>query len=390
VNILLINWQAGENNPFDFFNSKLIGLFQSLGCIASKIDLDESFVSNMLNHPKVDLVITFQGLGSNDRTSNGCNLWEEIKTPLVCLHGDHPSHMPLNHEVDNSYVHHIYLVPSFARYANILFNRSNPGIYYILPNFFGSEDTEYSRTGDYFVLPKNLDSIEDTFNLWKTTLKPNTSQFVIQAAKNIMEDYDSNIFKDHHATIDELLVGETFEKIKFENSISDEIGLTHILHRMLDKVYRNYASEQVVNSLKDYPLKIIGRGWDKFKNKRNKNHEYLEFDSLAKGGFQFYSSYGIIDITPAVDSFHDRMFNALSHKGGFISNSLLSHTTLLSNEYDSLFYRINSDSICNTVERVIESPKDHLVKCEQFSIEYNKQYSFINFYLFLVSFVRQR
>jgi len=388
MRILLINWQGGENNPFDFFNNKLIGLFQSMGCIVSKIELDESVVSNLLNHQKFDLAITWQGLGSNLNTSNGNNLWGEIKIPLVCLHGDHPCHMPLNHAVDSAYVHHIYCAPSFSAYSNILFNRSNPAIYYLFPNFFGNEKTEYNRSGDYFILPKNLDSIDDTLNRWKVVFKPITARFLIQAAQSIMKDYDSNLFKDHHATIDDLLAGETLEKIKFENGISDEIGLSHVLHRTLDKVYRNYASEQVVDSLKDYPLKIFGRGWDKFKSKRYKKHEYLEFDSVVKGGFQFYSNYGIIDITPAVDALHDRMFNALSHKGGFISNSLLSHTSLLGSEFDSLFYRVNSDDIRDSVERVIESPKNHLMECEKFSIDYNKQYSFLNFYLFLVSLVR--
>lgn len=388
MKILLINWQKGENNPFDYFNSKLIEQFQLFGCVVSVIGLDESFVNKVKQTSKVDLAIAWQGIGSNISLEDGSNLWEKMKIPLVCLHGDHPCHMPMNHSVDNPYVHHIYGAPSFASYSNTYFNKSRPSLYYLLPNIFKPIKTNRQRQGDFFVFPKNLDPISETVKTWRKNLKPETSSFLIEASEEIISDYESNIYRDHHQRIDSLITRERFDKIKLENNVTNEVSLFHKLHALLDKIYRNYASEQVVKQLADYPLKIYGRGWDVFAGS-NVKHEFLKFDVVSNGDFQFYSNYGIIDIASSVDSLHDRMFRACANKGAFISNSLLSNASLLDRKFDNLFYRMNDNNLLKTVERVIAAPQVHLGMCEDFSISYDHQSSFYTFYLYLFNFGRR-
>ncbi len=386
MNILLINWQQGENNPFDYFNSKIKDNFQLLGGIVSIIDLDNNFLSNLKSHSKFDLAFTWQGLGSDINTDDGSNIWEKMEIPLVCLHGDHPCHAPMNHMVDNSYVHHIYAAPNFAQYSNTYFKKSHPALFYQMPNILGPTKSNQIRTGDFFVFPKNLDPITETLKTWKTNLKPQTSQFLIEAAEKIIANYELNLYKDHHTTIDDLLTREKLDQLKFENNITDEVSLFHTLHAFLDKIYRNYAAEQVVNLLQNYPLRIYGRGWDRFKERNNNKHEYFAFDSLVNGDFQYYSNYGIIDIAPSVDALHDRLLRACANNGAFISNSLLSRTSLLDSQFDTLFYRMNNN-LLDTVERIITSPKEHLDACQRFSKSYDQAFSFYNFYLFVSRFV---
>ena len=389
MKILLINWQKGENNPFDYFNSKLIEQFRLYGCIVSVIDLDESFVNKVKQTTKVDLAIAWQGIGSNVNLEDGSNLWEKMKIPLVCLHGDHPCHMPMNHSVDNPYVHHIYGAPSFARYSNTYFNKSRPSIYYLGPNIFNPIRTSHRRQGNFFVFPKNLDPINETLKTWRESLKPETLSFLIEASEEIISDYDSNTYKDHHQRIDSLITRERFDKIKIENNVTNEVSLFHKLHALLDKIYRNHASEQVVKLLADYPLRVYGRGWDSFAG-LNVKHEFLKFDLLSDGDFQFYSNYGIIDIASSVDSLHDRMFRACANNGAFISNSLLSNASLLDRKFDDLFYRMNNNSLLKTVERIISAPKVHLDMCEDFSNSYDNRSSFYAFYLYLINFSQLR
>ncbi len=388
MKILIINWQQGENNPFDYFNSQLKEQLQLFGCIVSIINLDDNFISNLVSHSKADLAITWQGLGSNINTDDGFNIWEKLDTPLVCLHGDHPCYMPVNHSVDNAHVHHVYSAPSFAKYSNAHFNKSHPGLYYFFPNIFFPTNTSQERTGDFFVFPKNLEPTNGIVNAWKKNIKPKTAQFLIEVSEKIISDYELNLFKDHHTTIDEQITREKFDQLKNENDVTDDAPLFHELHSLLDKIYRNYASEQVINRLQDYPVKIYGRGWDSFKERNNSRHEYFEFDSLASGDFQYYSNYGIIDISPSVDCLHDRTYRANARGGAFISNSLLSHTFLLEKEFDNLFYRMPGNNLQESVERIIMSPKDHLEACKNFSRSYNQKSSFYDFYLFLVSLVR--
>jgi hypothetical protein len=389
MRVLLVNWTEGENNPFDFFNAHLKREFESLGCIVSIIQFDSNFIStiNGVLHQKFDLAITWQGLGSNIITDDGVNLWEKIQIPLVCLHGDHPCHMPLNHSADNIYIHHIYGVPSFAKYSNTYFKRSKPAIFYMLPNFFRYKNTGLVREGDFFVFPKNLDPVPETLDKWLKTFNTVTSTFLIEAAQSIMCDYDANINKDHHLKINELLTNDTFDRIKVSNNISDEVALFHYLHALLDKIYRNYASEQIVKALTNHPLRIVGRGWDSFKQKQGVRHQFYEINSAADGDWQFYSNYGIIDIAPAVDSLHDRFFRALAHQGGVISNSLISNTSLLGGEFTSIFYRMNAENLTNLADQIIKRPEAHLEQSQKLSEQYNQKYNFFEFYTFLTQLI---
>jgi hypothetical protein len=384
MKILLIHWQMAENNPFEFFNTELSLQFKALGCIVSTLVFDDNFADKITNYEDLDLAISWQGVASNICTDDGCNIWEKIKVPLVCLHGDHPCHKPANHSADSVFVHHIYTAPSFAKYSNTYFKRSRPAIFQMLPNFFRLKNDHHSSSGDFFVLPKNLDSVSETLSKWGTSLRPTTSQFLIEAAQVIMDDYDKNAFIDHHATVDTLLTNEVFDRLKSDNNVTDELALFHDLHKSLDKIYRNYASEKVIEDLSDFPLKVVGRGWDKYIKRANKRHEFLDFDSVASGDWQFSSSYGIVDIAPAADSLHDRFFRALAQNGAVTSNSLICNTGLLSGGLDSIFYRTNDGKgLRRTAEKILVARKEHLDSCKHLSRAYQEQYSFYDFYSFL-------
>ena len=373
-----------ENNPFEFFNDELKFQFNALGCIISTLDFDDNFANNIINYAHIDLAISWQGVASNICANDGFNIWEKIKVPLVCLHGDHPCHKPANHSADSVFIHHIYTAPSFARYSNTYFKRTRPAIFLMLPNFFREKKDRLTPNGDYFVLPKNLDSVSETLTKWDASLRPSTSKFLIEAAQVIMDEYDNNAFTDHHVTVDALLSNEVFDRLKSENNVTDELALFHDLHKSLDKIYRNYASEKVIQDLSDFPLKVVGRGWNKYKKGANKLHEFLEFDSVANGDWQFSSNYGIIDIVPTADSLHDRFFRALAQKGAVTSNSFISKTGLLTEGLDTIFYRTNArEGLRSTAEKIIDSRKKHFESCRHLSMVYRDQYSFYDFYLFL-------
>ena len=259
-----------ENNPFEFFNDELKFQFNALGCIISTLDFDDNFANNIINYAHIDLAISWQGVASNICANDGFNIWEKIKVPLVCLHGDHPCHKPANHSADSVFIHHIYTAPSFARYSNTYFKRTRPAIFLMLPNFFREKKDRLTPNGDYFVLPKNLDSVSETLTKWDASLRPSTSKFLIEAAQVIMDEYDNNAFTDHHVTVDALLSNEVFDRLKSENNVTDELALFHDLHKSLDKIYRNYASEKVIQDLSDFPVKVVGRGWNKYKKGANK------------------------------------------------------------------------------------------------------------------------
>lgn len=89
MNIVLINWSEGENDPFSLFNQCLAEHFLANGRHTITVQLDSDFAKNMrvALDMGVDFAMTWQGLGSNLKAheSAGTTIWDDLKVPLVCL-----------------------------------------------------------------------------------------------------------------------------------------------------------------------------------------------------------------------------------------------------------------------------------------------------------------
>jgi len=114
MNILLINWKNGENNPFGYFNENLKEKFQEFGCNSFIVDYDSNFltrISEITIDKYIHLAITHQGIGSDlQLNSDKKCFWELVQIPLLLLHSEHPSFMSNNHIIDNKYVVHSYCI----------------------------------------------------------------------------------------------------------------------------------------------------------------------------------------------------------------------------------------------------------------------------------------
>jgi hypothetical protein len=299
------------------------------------------------------------------------------------LHGDHPCHATFNHNTDSSYILHTYCIPAFSSYANRFFHRRFPAIYLGLPSMFSYKEAVYKREGDYFVFPKNLDDLESNYSEWKRNLPAFLSDFLISTANEITHNYKLGDPKEHHDIINECIAKISLEEFLEKLNINNSAGLFHALHSLLDKVYRNTISQCVIEELKDIPLHINGRGWDRFANKKYKWHTYNSFGEVQFGDKQFYTNYGIIDVTPHRSCLHDRTMRALAHRGGFLSNSKAVFMDANGTSFDSLFYSGVSNDLRAKAEAVMESPQSHLERCNQFSFVISREQPFEKFYNFL-------
>jgi hypothetical protein len=385
MNILILNWPSGENDPFSLFNAHLQRKLQDYGCQVDIITLDQTFGTELPKfiRKRVDLALTWQGLGSGASLGDsGQNLWEKLEIPLVSLHGDHPSHMPDNHIVDNRFVKHVYTTPSFCRYSNKYFARLYPALFWIVPSFFSAHEG-HCREGDYFVLPKNLDNTAAIINGWKNSLPSKVSEFLVDAAYAIIDEYKAGDRIDHHQIIDSLLTDSLFAEIKTALATTDAVPLFHRLHGTLDKIYRNAVSELVIKELWDFPLVVNGRGWDEFNKNQSPRHIYNSVGTASNGDRQFYSTYGIIDVMPCRDSMHDRTFRAISHGGGFLSNCQAEYLDDLGHEFGALFYTGKPGELAELAESVVRNPEHHRELCVEFGRAFVAQWSFYSFYMSL-------
>lgn len=387
MNIILVNWKHGENNPFSYFNQHLKYLFEEFGCLVNIVELDEQIGENIarLNRArKVNLAITHQGLGSNLQVvETNRLLWEELNIKLVCLHGDHPCHAPLNHSIDSPYVLHTYSIPAFSAYANRYFQRRFPAIFLGLPSMFSFNETVHKREGDYFVFPKNLDDLDTIYNEWKRSLPVFLSEFLIFTANEITNNYKLGDPKEHHDIINECIERIDLEEFLTKLNIVNRADYFHMLHAALDKIYRNTITQCVIEELKDIPLHINGRGWDRFLKNKYKWHTYNSFGEIQFGDKQFYSNYGIIDVTPHRSCLHDRTMRALAHRGSFLSNSKATFMDAKGISFSSLFYSGLPNDLREKAEAVMKSPQSHLDRCKEISLVINREQPFEKFYNFL-------
>jgi hypothetical protein len=387
VKILLLNWAGGENDPFTFFFEHLAEQFSDVGCTTHTVNLANGSWKEVIGvlEQRIDLAICFQGVGSSiSIPPSNQNIWEMFRIPLISLHGDHPSHNPANHSVDNGFVKHIYLSPSLNHYSDRYFHRRFPS-FFLRPPVIFKQSLINDFSGDYFVFPKNLDDVKETIDSWKTKYPPNVASLLTETASEIIRECDIGGKEDHHVTIDRVL-----ERHGFEAKTADDMALFHSIHGLLDKIYRNHVAETVVNELKDFPLVIYGRGWDKFQKNRPSSHEFRQFTKLSDGESQYASNFGVIDVAANRDRLHDRTLRAISHGSGFLNNSQVDFGEMFGQSFDGLFYTCEPGSLQDRAERVLQNPKLHREACIEFGRLYAQHFGFYNFYQFLCSFVMQK
>ena len=173
MNLILVNWSQGENDPFTYFNKGLKEKFEEQGCNVFIVEFNNDIAANIKriqNHIPINLAITHQGIGSSTKLNNpNVNIWEYFNIKLVALHSDHPSHAPSNHMEDSKFVVHAYSNPAFTKYSNKHTTRKYPAITIPVPSFFRrlNDAVETKRRGKYFVFPKNLDDTKASLNKWK-------------------------------------------------------------------------------------------------------------------------------------------------------------------------------------------------------------------------------
>ncbi|MBD8528965.1 MULTISPECIES: hypothetical protein [unclassified Massilia] len=385
MSIVIINWRGGENDPFTYFSECAKRAFEQMGRPTHIVNLDDSLMNALadINNKGIDFVILWQGVGSQigATDTDATTLWDQLKVPVLCYHGDHPCHMPGNHKAMSPWVQHIYSVASFAMFANMHYPRETTATFYQTPVWF--EDGVQGRfEGDFFVLPKNLDDLDTTLDGWRGATERRVASFLLNAADAIIGEFRNGNRTNHHDIIDGMLDPEMMAALR-EDLQSTELAVRVHIHMLLDKIYRNMVAEHIVNDLADVPLKIYGRGWERFRLRQNRHHEFLAFDAMSDNAFQFASRYGIIDAAPIGDALHDRTLRAMGNRSGFLMGSNWAYETFLGGDYGELFFDGAPGGLRARAERVMQSPDAHRARCREFARDYQQQFPLFAFVKYL-------
>jgi hypothetical protein len=385
MSIVIINWRGGENDPFTYFSECMKQAMERMGRPTHIVDLDNSTMHKLaeIDEKGIDFVFSWQGIGSQigATDTNPTTIWDQLKLPVLCYHGDHACHMPSHHKAMSPWVRHIYSTGSFAMFANMHVPRRTHATSFQPPVWF-TDGVKDRFEGDFFVFPKNLDDLDSTLNKWRGASEQLVASFLLEAADMIISEFRNGNRTNHHDIIGAMLNEEMMAAL-CEELNNSEMAVRFHIHSLLDKIHRNAVAEHVVNDLKDVPLKIYGRGWDRFKLRQNPNHEFLPFDAMSDNAFQFASRYGIIDAAPINDTLHDRTLRAMGNRSGFLIGSNWSYETFLGGNYGDLFFDGAPGGLRARAERVMQSPEAHRAQCRDFARHYQGQFSLFSFVKYL-------
>jgi len=394
MRIVILNWDGGENDPFSYFSASLRRQLAGLGHEALIVPYDGRMAEALYalhRESPVHLAFTWMGLGSDLRPHGfEQNLWELLGIPLVCIHGDHPSYAPMNHQRSSRHVLQLYPCPSFARAADRLYEGAWPATVAPLPNFFEPPEDHPQFEGEFFVFPKNLQHLDELRAGWRERFSDGLLGLLLTGAEAIRAAFLAGRQVDHHEVLLDTLPSAIASAVRTQTADAQVRQLVTGLGQELDRVYRNVAAVFVLDTLHDVPIQVYGRGWERHAALGNPRHSFHAFDRLTAGSAQFHSAYGIFDIAPVFDVLHDRIFRAMRQGAGVLSCCSWRRGEPIHEGFRDLFFWGDADTLAARVETVRRDPAAHRGRVAAFSQVYDGVFPFAAYLALIMQHIQQR
>jgi len=321
--------------------------------------------------PGVEFALTWQGLGSSATAGErGESLWDRLKIPLICIHGDHPSHMPLNHQLESRYCFHLYTNAEFARYSNRHFRRLRSASVIDIPQLHREPQLD-RRSGDYFVIAKNINDPLDTERRWQQELGKTEFDAYMMAAETLKSRITLEAYVDIHDVLDELIAQQSLACL----DPAANLAAYHRYHSQLDHYLRSHKGVAALIAMRDFPVHVYGRGWNRVARSAPPSHRFLPGRSMAESQDLYYTRFGVVDISPA-KGLHDRTRRAMVNASAFLSSANLEDSFDDIARFDPLFFSFRTHELAEKCAIVVRDPEAHLALAQQFARIYYDRFPF--------------
>jgi hypothetical protein len=377
LKVAILNWKAGENDPFTVVNRTIS---QHLRACGKNVEIIEISVDDWpakvvaLAREGIEFAYTWQGLGSAVTIGQHSeNLWDHLRVPLICIHGDHPSHMPRNHELESRYCFHLYANSEFARYSNRHFRRYRSASVIDIP-ILHREARLRRPEGDYFVIAKNVNHPTDIENYWQQRVSATEFRCYMSAAETLKALVTREPYVEVHEVLDDLIRENGWEWLVSPENIS----AYHQYHSQIDRYVRSHKSVLAVTTLYDFPVHVYGRGWERIARTGSPNHAFSPGRDMADSQYLFYSRFGVVDISPS-KGLHDRTRRAMANGTGFVSSANLEDSFPDLARFGSLFYTFTPGDLQKKCEAVLRDPDGHSELARMFADTYHTRFNFRDF-----------
>jgi hypothetical protein len=377
MKVVILNWKGGENDPFSVVNATIGQHLRACGKNVEVLEItDGDWPARLaeLAPAGVEFAFTWQGLGSRATVGEGGeSLWDHHKIPLICIHGDHPSHMPLNHQLESRYCFHLYANAEAARYSNRHFRWARSASMVDIPLLHREPRLE-QRAGDYFVVVKNITDPPLTERFWQQRYEKRVFDAYMMAAETLKARLVRDNYVAIHDVLDELIAEH---KLEWLGPAANLVGY-HDYHSQLDHYLRSHKIVSAVTALREFPVRIYGRGWERVAQGAPAAHVFERGRNMADSQDLFYTRYGLVDVSPS-KGLHDRTRRAMANGGAFLSSANLEDSFADIERLESLFFSFRTSELPEKCAAVVRDPDAHLEIAQQFAHAYHNRYHFKDF-----------
>ena len=281
--------------------------------------------------------------------------------------------MPLNHQLESRYCFHLYANAEFARYSNRHFRRTRSASVIDIPQLH-REAPLARRGGDYFVVAKNISEPPMIEDLWKQRLDKPVFDAYMMAAETLKYRLACESYVEIHDVLDELIAQHSLEWLRPEA----DIGVYHEYHSALDHYLRSHKTVSAVTALREFPVRIYGRGWERIAQGAPKSHVFEPGRNMADSQDLYYTRFGLVDVSPS-KGLHDRTRRAMANEGAFLSSANLEDSFADIGRFDPLFFSFRTNELPEKCAAIVRDPETHLALAQQFARIYHDRFHFKDF-----------
>ena len=133
-----------------------------------------------------------------------------------------------------------------------------------------------------------------------------------------------------------------------------------------------------MTALREFPLRIYGRGWDRIAREAPASHMFESGRNMADSQDLYYTRFGLVDVSPS-KGLHDRTRRAMVNAGAFLSSANLEDSFADIERFDRLFFSFRTNELQGKCAAVLRDPEGHLGLAQQFAHTYHNRFHFKDF-----------
>jgi len=332
---------------------------------ASLPDFAQKLEDALLNY-EIEFVFSYLGIGSDlcwklPDSEQLINVWEYHNIPFIKLQSDLPSYFIQRHGPVPKTSINIYASPELAQVQTWYYQEQKTPHVINKPIVFDRQSIENidfsQRSNGTLVFLKNGNNPNQLLDMWERNLPHSMAQDLFDLAQSLLPAVlrcePINVFG---AIVD-------FVTAKMGNALACR-DMVRLYSAQLDDFFRRIKSTMVAESLKKFPVKIIGSHWEHVNDGESVAKFSNDINFSVHSKEIFANELGLIDMTPNLDlNVHDRFCRAVGNYAFILTNktSWMQEVFPEFNDYTYIFDKEQFESkvefLLNNKELVIEQGK---------------------------------